>query len=152
MRRSAPVLVALGAAAALLLLYGLLGGGRYAPTPVADPCAARDRSPADGITVALEQVVLATVDGAACELGVSREELVLALRDRDTLEQLAARQGVSRSDAERTLATSLERAVDDAEATGALPGFVAGVVRNVAENVPAWLLFDVLDRLRSLVS
>lgn len=146
------MLVALGAAAALLLLYGLLGGGRYAPTPVADPCAARDRSPADGITVALEQVMLATVDGAACELGVSREELVLALRDRDALEQLAARQGVSRSDAERALATSLARAVDDAEATGALPGFVAGIVRNVAENVPAWLLLDVLDRLRSLVS
>lgn len=146
------MLVALGAGAALLLVYGLLGGGRYAPTPVADPCATRDRSPGDGVAAALEQVALTTVDGTACQLGVSREELVLALRDKDALEQLAAREGIPRADAERALKASLERALDDAKATGALPGFVAGIVRSVAEKVPAWLLLDALERLRGLVT
>ena len=39
----------------------------------------------------------------ACELGTSREELVLALRDEKTLDAFAAEHQIARADAERAL-------------------------------------------------
>jgi hypothetical protein len=152
MRRLAPVLAALAAAAALLALYAALGGGRFEPQPVADPCLARDGGTGGGIEAALERIVLSTLDGAACELGVSREDLVLALRDETALEQFSASNGIRRGDAERALSESLAAAIDQSEQTGALPGFVAGLVRSLTERVSPLLLIDVLDRLRGLLT
>ena len=47
------------------------------------------RKPGD-LQAVLEQVALSALDGAACELGTSREELVLALRDEKSLDAFAA--------------------------------------------------------------
>ena len=59
--------------------YLAAGGGDYEPTAVADPCAPREwRSPA-GIEESAQQFALSALDGAACELGVSREALAVAL-------------------------------------------------------------------------
>ena len=90
MTRAAPILVAIAAVAAVVVPYVALGGGSYEPTPVADPCVKREwRDPGD-LQAVLEQVVLSAIDGAACELGTSREELVLALRDEQALDAFAA--------------------------------------------------------------
>ena len=51
----------------------------------------------------IEVVLLAAADGTACELGVSREELVLALRSVDELDALAQKEGKSRDDLEEAL-------------------------------------------------
>ncbi len=151
MSRAAPLLLAIGAVAALLLTYLALGGASYAPTPVADPCVTREwRDPGD-LQAVLEQIALSALDGAACELGVSREELVLALRDDASLDAFAERHGLARADAERALQDGLTRAVDDAEEAGALPGFVASVVRRAVEGLPPWLLLDLLERLDDLL-
>ncbi len=152
MRRMAPVLVALAAVAVVLLTYLALGGGSYKPTPVADPCATRDWRDPGGLQEALEQVALSALDGAACELGVSREALVLALRDDASLAEFSREEGISRSRAEDALRRGLVRAVDDAEDAGALPGFAAGLVRGAAERIPPRLLLELLERLRGLVS
>ena len=91
MRRVLPLLVALGLVAAVVVPYLALGGASFEPTPVADPCQARDwRDPGD-LSEALEQIVLSALDGAACELGVSREELVLAVRERGVARRVRRR-------------------------------------------------------------
>jgi hypothetical protein len=150
-KRGAPLLLAVGAVAAVLVPYLALGGGSYQPTPVADPCVQRERRDPGSLQAVLEQVVLSALDGAACELGVSREELVLAVRDEAALDAFADEHGLSRADAERALERGFERAVADAEEAGALSGFVALLVARALESLPPWLVLDALDSLRDLL-
>jgi hypothetical protein len=151
-RRAAPLLVAVAAVAAVVVPYVALGGGSYDPAPVADPCVVREwRDPGD-LAAVLEQVVLSAFDGAACELGVTREEMVLAMRDEDALDAFAEEHGISRVDAERAVEDGLERALTDAEAADALPGFVGTIARRALDAVPPWLLLETLERLRDLIT
>lgn len=135
------------AAAALVAVYLALGGASYAPAKVADPCAARDWRASEGLQEVAQQIVLFGLDGAACELGVSREEMVLAFASRDALARFAREQGISIRDLERILRASVIRAVDDAESAGALDPAVADLVRGVARRTPLAELLDFLDRL-----
>jgi hypothetical protein len=151
-RRAAPLLVALAAVAAVVVPYLALGGTSFEPAPVADPCVQREWRDPGSLQAVLEQVALSAFDGAACELGVSREELVLALRSEESLEAFAAEHGLSREDAERLVEDGLERAIDDAEEADALPGFVASLVRRAVESLPPWLLLETLERFGGLLS
>jgi hypothetical protein len=145
------VLVAIGLVATVVVPYLALGGGRYEPAPVADPCETREPRDADGLAETLELVALAGVDGVACELGVSREELVLALRNEETLAAFSEEQGLDRDELEQAITDGLVRAVDDAEQAGSLPGFVAPLVRRAAESVPPWLILETLERVGGLL-
>lgn len=151
MKRALPLLVSLAAVAAVLVPYLALGGASYEPTPVADPCVERDWRDPGGLQAVLEQVALSALDGAACELGVAREDLVLALRDEESLDAFADEHGISRADAERAVEDALDRAIDDAEEAGGLSGFFAELVARAVESVPAWQLLDVLEQLDSLL-
>ncbi len=151
MSRAMPLVAALGAVVAVLVPYLALGGASYEPTPVADPCVVRDWRDPGGVQTVLEQIALSALDGAACELGVSREDLVLAVRDEASLDAFAIEHGISRADAERAVENGLERALDDAEEADALPGFVASLARRAIEALPPWLVLDALDSLRGLL-
>jgi hypothetical protein len=146
-KRALPFLVAVGLVAAVVVPYLALGGGSFEPTPVADPCEARERPDADGLGETIELIALAAVDGVACELGVSREDLVLAVRSEDALTAFSEEQGIERVELERAITDGLVQAVDDADEAGALPGFLAPVVRRAAESVPPWLVLEALERL-----
>ena len=147
MRRALPLLVALAAVAAVIVPYLALGGTSYEPAEVADPCVTREwRDPGD-LEAVFEQIVLSALDGAACELGVSREDLVIAVRSEDALEAFADERGLSRDDAEQAVEDGLLRAVDDAEEAGALPASLADLARRAIDAVPPWLLLETLDRL-----
>jgi hypothetical protein len=98
-RRWAPLLASLGAVAAVVVPYAALGGASYEPTPLADPCETREWRDPGGLSDSLEQVALSGLDGAACDLGISREELVLALRDEESLDEFTEAQGLEREDA-----------------------------------------------------
>jgi hypothetical protein len=150
--RARPFLLSLGAVGLLLAVYLALGGASYEPTPVADPCAAREWREPGGVEAVLEQIALSALDGAACELGVSREELVLALEDEESLDAFSEEHGVSRADAERAVDDGFERAVADAEEAGALSGRTAALVAGVLGELPPWLLLDALERVRDLLS
>jgi hypothetical protein len=150
-RRLAPLLVSLGLVGLVVVPYLALGGGRFEPAPVADPCEARERSEAEGLAETLEAIALAGVDGVACELGVSREELVLALRSEEALADFSEEQGLDREELEQAIADGLVRAVDDAEEAGSLPGLVAPLVRRAAESVSPWLILETLERLGDLL-
>ena len=139
-----------GSACAALALVGVflaLGGATYEPARVADPCATRDwRGPDDPQGVA-EQIVLSALDGAACELGVTRERLVLAFADRDSLARLAREQGIGDAELETIVRSGLDRAIDDAEQAGALDSTIAGILRAVVRRVPVEELLELLRRL-----
>ena len=134
-----PRLLVGGAAAASILLvvvYLAAGGGSYEPTPVADPCDERAwTSPGDLEEVA-QQFFLSSLDGAACELGVSREELAAALPTEESRAEFAADQGIDDARLEAAVRAGVVRAIDDAEEAGAVPGFVAGGLRAAAVRLP----------------
>jgi predicted MFS family arabinose efflux permease len=152
LRRATPLVVAVVATIAVVVPYAALGGRSYEPTPTADPCRKREWRDPGGLQAVLEQVALSALDGAACDLGVTREELVLALRDEESLDDFAEEHGIERSEAERAIANGLERAVADAREAGSLSGFAATLVARAIDAVPPWLLLDALERLRDLPS
>jgi hypothetical protein len=150
-RAAAPIAVALAAVAAVVVPYLALGGASFEPTPVADPCRAREWRDPGGLEEVLEQIALSALDGAACDLGVSREDLVLALEDDESLDAFADEHGISREDAEQAIRDGLVRAVDDAEEADALSGFTARLVRSAVERIPPNLVLEALEQLRGLV-
>jgi hypothetical protein len=147
MRRVVPLLVAIGLVAAVIVPYVALGGGSFEPTPVADPCAPRTYPEAEGLGETIERIALTAVDRVACRLGVSREELVLALRSENAFDAFTRENGIERAEAERAIHDGLVQAVDQAEQDGTLPGLIAPLVRKAAESVQPWLLLETLERL-----
>ena len=145
MTRSAAVIAsAVAVSAALVLVYAALGGGRYTPTRAADPCAPREWRSPHGLQATLEQIALSTADGAACDLGVSREELVLALGNESDLDRFAAKHGLSRGDAESAIRDGLVRAIDDGQQANAISGDTGDVLRGIATRLPIGLVLAVL--------
>ncbi|HET9289111.1 MAG TPA: hypothetical protein VFO26_16275 [Gaiella sp.] len=142
--RAAPVVAAAVVAISLVGAYVALGGTSYEPSPVADPCAPRPPRDTNGTGERLELVLLAASDATACELGVSREELVLALRSVDELDALADRKGRSRDELEDALRAGLVRAVTEGESQGLIGSTTAGALRFAAERLPLGLLLSVL--------
>ena len=150
-RRLAPLALAAVLAVGLVALYLALGGGSYAPAAVADPCAPRDwREPSDAAE-SIEQVALSAADGVACELGASREELILALRSGDDLDAFADKHDISKDDVEDAVRAGIVRAVDDAEEAGAIGGSLAGVLRGAAERLPIGLVLDLIRGVSSFL-
>jgi predicted MFS family arabinose efflux permease len=101
------VLVATGAVAlALPLTYAALYRA-IGPKPPAilDPCTAHRTAPeVGGLTGLLQKQALALLDRTACRLGSSREELVLALADKDDAKRFQREHGVN----PRTLGGALQ--------------------------------------------
>ena len=144
MRRAAPLLVAVAVSLALAGLYAGLGGASYEPTKVADPCAARFRDSTDGVAGGIERVVLSALDGAACTLGVSREELVLALRSTAALHAFARANGLSEDEVDDAVRAGILRAVDDAEREGSIEPRTASLLRTAAERLPIGFVLDLI--------
>ena len=61
---------------------------------LAKPCEARPLPHSGGLGGLTQDVVLRAVDGAACRLGATREELVLALADKSEAERFERKHGV----------------------------------------------------------
>jgi hypothetical protein len=129
---------------AVELSAGALGAGDLA---VRDPCTPRPAFPGEGLDAAAQRIVLDGLDGAACELGATREELVLSLAPASGVE-------VRWDDAtiERALRAGLVEAIDDAEQRGSLNGLVATLLRVAVERAPAQWLIDGGQGLAGLLS
>jgi hypothetical protein len=130
--------LALLLAAGVVLVGVELGKGALdePPPKLADPCLPR-HGRTGGIDATIQRVVLDGLDGAACRLHTSREELVLAL---------APQSGVRRRWDDHTIEVAVRagllRSIDAADRRGDLPGFVASLMRNVVRRAP----IDVLVR------
>jgi hypothetical protein len=141
-RRFGLPLLAAAAALVLLLLYAALGGASYKPLAVRDPCAPRPGVWHDvgGATAIGQAVALSAVDGAACQLGITRETLTLALTSRSNLGDFARSYHISDKRIEKALRDGLSRAVDDAERADAINGIEGAILHQAVDRFP-------LDRL-----
>lgn len=135
------VLAAALAGVALVAGYLALGGGDFEPTPPPDPCTLR-AGPAPepgtaGLTGTLERVGLTALAGSACELGVSRERLLLALGGQTEL-------GVGRERRTEAFREGLLRALDEEERAGRVSPAQTLILRQAVAVLPVDV---VLDRL-----
>jgi hypothetical protein len=122
--------------AALVIAYLVAGGGGYEPTAVADPCAPREWRDPEGVEEAAQQFALSALDGAACELQVSRETLAVALATPESRAEFAAEHGIDDAELEAAVRAGVVRAIDDAERADALAPLVADGLRVVAVRLP----------------
>jgi hypothetical protein len=118
------------------------GGGDFAPTRSADPCAHRTvTSASSGIDGLSERLVLLGLDGAACRLGVTREALTLRLAQPSPpptdAEVKALRAGllaaVDRMKADHTLPPA-SKLTDEALRNSHLNGFVKAAIRALPDS------------------
>jgi hypothetical protein len=130
-------LAALGVAAAVLIAVELANGALdYGDSTIAEPCEPREAFPGEGFEATLQRIVLDGLDGAACELNTTREELVLSIdpelgRDVEWDEETL----------ERAVRSGLLEAIDDAEERGSIGGLEARLLRGVVERAPLdWLI------------
>jgi hypothetical protein len=132
-------LAILGVAAVCLLVleigFGGLGYGRVA---LGDPCDREGGFEGGGLDGALQGVTLYALDRAACELGTTREELVLSLAD-------TGKQAVAVAERIRdALREAFEAGFENLVAAGGVVGELAArLFRAVIESAPIdWLLGD----------
>lgn len=138
-RVAAFVLAALVAAGVALIVLELrLGADEFGQAAVADPCTAEVAFPGDGVDASVQRIVLSGLNGAACDLDTTREELVLAfVPEAPGVEPIEW----DRETIERTVRSGLLRAVDDAAARGSIGSVTALVLRQLIERAPIdWLI------------
>jgi hypothetical protein len=129
-------LIALAVVLAAVLVGGYLalGGGDYAPTPVADACAPRERPTSGDVLDPAQRATLAVLDGAACDLHTSREQALLdLLRKRNP-------RGVSDERVRDAVLAGIDRAVKEK----ALGGIEATLLRLAVRAGGVKVLLDQL--------
>ena len=143
--------VSIVAALALVLSYLAAGGASYAPAKVQDPCQDRPWRDPEGLQQIAEQFSLSALDGAACELGVSRETLARALATPESRERFSERYGISEAELARAIRAGLLRAIDDAERAGALNPLLAAPLRATVRQIPLDQAIELIQDARSLL-
>lgn len=138
----------LAAAAIAVVLVGahaLAGGTDYKPDASPDPCAPYHwPNGVSGTTAIAEQVGLSALGGAACDLGVSREELTLAFADQGRLDAFEKKHGFTPGRVDEAARSGLNRAVDEGEQAGAFNSVEAFVLHAAIGLAP-------IDKLISYV-
>jgi len=142
------ILVALAVPAA----YLAAGGASYTPKKTEDPCKRRPWRDPGSLADIAQQISLSALDGAACRLGVSREALARALATEEGRERFSERYGIDDAELTRVIRAALVRAVDDAEAAGALSPLVADPLRGLLEEIPLEQAIQLLRNARSALS
>ncbi len=147
--------------AAVLAVAGLLGfqlvagGGDFVPTAVANPCEERQLPAAStDLDQVTQQVVVAGVTDAACDLGISREELLLALPSPTERAALAQKTGKNDEELIAAVKAGMLESVDAMDAAGRLPKAsqlvqayagelgLSGLAEQAVKSVPA----DMVDQ------
>jgi hypothetical protein len=124
------------ASLALIAGYVALGGGDFEPSRAPDACTLRTGGEgAGGIAGTLQRVGLTALAGAACDLGVSRERLLLALAGDESL-------GVSSERRTQAFRAGLNRALDEEVAAGRIGESQAALLRQAIRFLPVDAVLD----------
>lgn len=134
--RVAWIAVAALVSALLVVGYAAAGGTDYKPAAGRDPCKPRAWPDVSGMNAVAEQVALSAIEGAACKLGVSGEELALAFTSQQRLDEFAKKRGISQKQIQDAARDGLLRGIDEGEKSGAINGIEAFVLRLAARNTP----------------
>jgi hypothetical protein len=137
-RRGRVILAALiGSAGVLLALELALGAPHYGNVRLADPCMSRPSFRGGGVDGAVQRVALDSLDGAACRLHTTREELILSLGPNPHAKPIEWDRPTIRA----AVTAGFRRAVSAAEARGGFDGLAARLLDRLAgSDLIRWLL------------
>lgn len=145
------VIAAIVASVVLVGAYLAAGGSSYEPKKVQDPCKPREWSNPQGLQEIAQQFSLSALDGAACQLGVSRETLARALATPEARERFTERYGITDAKLAKAIRAGLLRAVDDAEEAGALSPLLGVPLRETLQRIPLDQAIEIIDDARNLL-
>jgi hypothetical protein len=152
--RRAQVLVA-GAVVAAVVLVGIYlaaGGSSYTPAKTQDPCEPRAWRNPEGLQEIAQQFTLSALDGAACQLGVSREALARALATPESRERFTERYDIADARLARAVRAGLLRAVKDAEEAGVLNPLLAAPLRETVRSIPLDQAIELITNAEDLLN
>ncbi len=147
-RRAGPVAagLAVGASAAVVGAYLALGGAGFQPREVADPCVPKSaeelRAQSGGL---FERIGLSALDGAACRLRVTREELALAVASEAARREFVASHRITDAGLEDAVRDGARRAIADERRRGSLSPAEASLLERAVGAVPVATLLDALQ-------
>ena len=126
------VLLVLAVAAFTLIALELAFGGLgFGAAKLGDPCTTEATVQVGGIDGAVQRFALTALDGAACDLHTSREELVLSFA--------SSHPRWDRATLKRALGNGVDRAVR-ARIGGAAAVLLAPLLRTIVADPLAWFL------------
>jgi hypothetical protein len=132
-RLPAPVmlLATLMLGAVILVVVELANGAAGPVTPqIARPCRPHPPFAGGGVSGTVQRVVLEGLDGAACRLGTTREELVLSLSPSSTSRRW------DRHTMEVAIRAGLNQAIDAEASQGHIPGFLTSALHRLVDETP----------------
>ena len=130
---------ALGLVGLALLGAEVRAGARTVGEYVAeDPCTADpDPFPGGGLDGTVQRIALSALNGAACELGTTRERLVLSIDPDSGYDDVTW----DEETAEDAVRVGAKRAIDDFDERDVIPGLVAVALRFAVDRAPiGWLI------------
>lgn len=139
------------ASALLVGAYLAAGGSSYEPAKVQDPCKPREWSNPQTLAQIANQFTNSALDGAACQLGVSREALARALATPEGRKRFSERYGIDDEKLARAIRAGLVRAVDDAEQAGALSPLIAVPLRATVRRIPLEQAIEIINDAQSFL-
>ncbi len=103
-----------------------------------DACTAPpDTYEGKGLDAVVQRIALSALNGAACDLGTTRERLVLSLDSNSGYNDVSW----DKATAEDALRKGAKRAIDDADDRNSIPGWAATVLKFAVDHAPiGWLV------------
>jgi hypothetical protein len=136
-RRGDVVLAALSVAGMTLIAVELALGALSLGEPrLADPCTDKPAFSGGGLDGAVQRFALTGLNGAACELHTTREELVLSFVPAADVKTVRW----DRATIERALRTGFDRAADDVAGNGVTGRLLKAALERVVSPSLAWFL------------
>jgi hypothetical protein len=132
------LLVLIAAAAALLVVELSLGAVGFGKPHLAEPCTSKPAFRGGGLDGEVQRFALSGLNGAACKLHTTREELVLSFVPAAGTKRVRW----DRRTIEDALRFGFDRAANDLEARG-LAGLVIGHILEVVIGAPLDFFLDV---------
>jgi hypothetical protein len=123
-------------AVAVIVVELALGALSFGQPHLADPCTARPASQGSGVGALVERFARATLDGAACQLHTTREELVLSFVPAAGTRRIRW----DRQTIDRALRAGVERAAHEVAGNGIAGGVLAFTLGNVFTPSVEWFL------------
>ncbi len=147
LRRAGHLAIAAALAAVAILIVVEIQRGAFAEGAlgVPDPCARSVNVETDGLDGAAQRIGLRAIDLAACELGTTREQLLISTAT--SLED-------SRDFApgtEDAIRRGLDRAIDEEEDAGRLNTVAAFLLSQAAERAPVEWVIRAVEEIGPIV-
>jgi hypothetical protein len=132
--------ILLAAALAVLIVEISLGAFHFGTPTLADPCTAKPAFKGGGIDGEVQRFVLSGLNGAACKLHTTREELVLSFVPAAG----TTRVRWDRKTIDDALKAGFDQAFTDTEHRG-IAGFVIGHILETIVGEPLTFFLDLTD-------